>query len=916
MKNGDDNVMDTQYDSGPPDEGAPTTGHGDDKRAELRRRLEGLAARDTTADRYRRHVNPYIARTLDGLGIDVTYVRGSGTSLYDAEGNVYLDFAGAYGALPFGHNPPRIWEAIADLRESAEPSLTQPSVQGAAALLGERLVQIAPPGLTQAWFCNSGAEAVEAAIKIARAATGRHRVVATRNSFHGKTLGALSATGRPRYQEPFGAPVSGFAHIPFNDVAALTEVFAEDGGNIAAFMVETVQGEGGIHLASEEFLVAARDLCTRYGARLVIDEVQTGLGRTGRLFGCEHSGVVPDIMPLAKALGGGMVPIGAVLFGETSLSEDFGLRHTSTFGGNAFCARVGLRALELLTENGQGLVREAADRADLLRKGLDEVRAAHPRLVTDVRGQGLLMGVELTTDPDVFPRQGLFRSLADQEGLAGFLCGYLLRNEGIRLAPTYFSNSVLRVEPPLTVSEDECRTLVEALHRGLELIEAGDSARFFRHLLPAGVGSGASADTAGAETGAAEAPAERPVVPRDGEPRWAFVAHPTDMASYASYDSGLGLPGEQVRILFDRMNQCRNVDTPAAMYVGSCRVVTDTGETSYGEIFALPYGARRLLDMPAEQATELVQQAVDEAVRRGAQLVGLGAYTSVVTANAAALDDRGVPITTGNAYTVAAGVDGLQQAALRQGTDLASAGAVVLGAAGAIGRASSMLLAERVGRLVLVGNPAHPERSEQRLAAVAEDVAAHLVGLGGESAPESGLSEYGALARAAVRLAKDGADAARIARQLAADGLLTTSLSAEETLPQGQLVLAATSTPDQIVRPELLRPDAAVCDVSQPPNVGDEVRDERPDVTVVAGGLIRMPGDRDTGLDFGLPYGVTYACTAETMIAAHRLDDPVVSQGERLSGQLVRTLRDDAARLGFRLHLPERRADTTDGAAR
>ncbi|WP_438287920.1 hypothetical protein, partial [Streptomyces niveus] len=192
---------------------------------------------------------------------------------------------------------------------------------------------------------------------------------------------------------------------------------------------------------------------------------------------------------------------------------------------------------------------------------------------------------------------------------------------------------------------------------------------------------------------------------------------------------------------------------------------------------------------------------------------------------------------------------------------------------------------------------------------------------GGESAPESEESGYGALARAALRLAKDGSggsdgvDAAGIARQLAADGLLTTSLSAEDALPGGELILAATSTPDQIVRPDLLRRNAAVCDVSQPPNVGDDVRRKRPDVMVVAGGLIRMPGDRDTGLDFGLPYGVTYACTAETMIAAHRLDDPVVSQGERLSGQLVRTLRDDAARLGFRLHLPERRTDTVDGAA-
>ncbi|WP_186780120.1 aminotransferase class III-fold pyridoxal phosphate-dependent enzyme [Streptomyces salinarius] len=875
----------------------------EDKRAELRRRLLGIATRDTAGDQYRQHVNPYIARTLDGLGLDINYVRGSGSRLYDAQGNSYLDFAGAYGALPFGHNPARIWDAIDTIRQSGEPSLTQPSVQGAAAALAERLVAAAPPGLTQVWLCNSGAEAVEASIKLARAATKRPLIVATRNSFHGKTLGALSATGRPRYQQPFGVPMPGFAHVPFDDVDALAAVFAEQGENIAAFLVETVQGEGGIHPASPAFLTAARELCTQHGARLVIDEVQTGLGRTGRLFACEHTGVVPDIMPLAKALGGGVVPAGAVLFGESSLSEDFGLRHTSTFGGNAFCARVSLRALELLTEDDQALVRAVATRGAQLRTGLEAVQADHPDLVTAIRGQGLLLGVELTTDPAAFPEQGLFRSLADQEGLAGFLCGYLLRNEGIRLAPTYFSNSVLRIEPPLTVSEQECTELLTALRRGLDVIAAGDSRRFFKHLLPGQV-TPADRDDAGRAAGPASMPTAAqdgspswPVVARPGEPRWAFVAHPTDLGSYASYDKRLGLPGDQVRVLFDRMNQCRNVDTPAAMFVGACRVRTDTGETSYGEIFALPYGAKRLLDMPADQATELVQQAVNEAVERGAQLVGLGAYTSVITGNATTINDHGVPVTTGNAFTVAAGVEGLLEAAQRQGTPAGSATTVVLGAAGAIGRASSLLLAEQVGQLVLVGNPAHPERSQRRLADVATAVVEHLAAL-----PPS--PDHGSLAQTVLLRNKRGTSVADIVTELAGTGELSISLEAESVLPGAQLVLAATSTPDQIIRPGLLRRHAAVCDVSQPPNAGDEVREERPDVLVVAGGLIRMPGDQDTGIAFGLPDGVTYACTAETMIAAHRLADPVVSHGERLSTGLVRALREDAARFGYRLYLP------------
>ncbi|MDX3129429.1 aminotransferase class III-fold pyridoxal phosphate-dependent enzyme [Streptomyces europaeiscabiei] len=871
----------------------PPTSTAEEKRAALRARLSGVAARDETAERYRRHVNPYIARMLDGLGIDVHYVRGEGTRLYDGAGNEYLDFAGAYGALPFGHNPPQMWKAISAVRESGEPSITLPSVLGASALLAERLATVAPGHLDQVWQCNSGAEAVEAALKLARAATGRQLVVSTRNSFHGKTLGALSATGRPRYQTPFGAPSAGFHHIPFGEPRALEQIFNEHPDDVAAFIVEPVQGEGGIVPAPPGYLATARELCTRYGAKLIVDEVQTGLGRTGRMFACEHHGVVPDIMPLAKALGGGMVPIGAVVFGQDSLTEDFGLRHTSTFGGNAFCSRVGVGAVDLLTADDQALVRQVAQRGEYLVAGLREIAARHPELVADVRGQGLLLGVQLSDDPDLHARQGLFRSLADQEGLAGFLCGYLLRNEGIRLAPAYFANSVLRVEPPLNVTESDCDTLLGALDRGLEVIERGDSARFFAHLLPASERPAPREDDCQV-SGVTRAERLRP---RDGEPRWAFIAHPTDLASYESYDGCLQLPGEQVRVLFDRMNQCRNVDTAAAMLVGRCRVETDTGESSYGEIFALPYGAQRLLDMPSAKSAALVQEAVDDAVARGAQLVGLGAYTSVITANATALRDVPVPVTTGNAYTVAAAVDGLEEAARQQDIELGEACCVVLGGAGAIGLASSLLLAEKVGRLVLVGNPANRARSEHRLTAALESVVEHL-------RQADDVPQTGSLARAVLRRTASGASTQDITAELVEQGLLTTSVDAEAVLPTGDLVLAATSTPDQLIQPELVKRDAAVCDVSQPPNVGPQLKAARPDLRVVAGGLVRMPGGRDLGIDFGVPSGVTYACTAETMIIAHRLHDPVVSHGDRLSVDLVRMLRDEARKLGYRLYLP------------
>ena len=857
-----------------------------DKRREVARRLAALTA-PAPPHPYRRWINPDVGDLLDGLGLDVAFVRGEGSTLYDADGRGYLDFAGAYGALPFGHNPPGIWQAVDAVHRTGEPSLTQPSLLTAAGDLARALLAAAPPGLTRAWFCNSGAEAVEAAIKLARAATNRPLLVSTVDAFHGKTLGALSATGRPQYQRPFGAPAAGFTHVPFGDIGALQRVFADHPTQIAGFLVEPIQGEAGIRPAPPGYLQVARDLCDTHGALLIVDEVQTGLGRTGRLFAVEHDRVTPDIMPLAKALGGGLVPIGAVLYNAAAASEDFAFRHTSTFGGNAFCARVGLRSLDLLLADDQALIKSAAARGQQLLTGLRRLAARHPNVIADVRGRGLLLGLEISADPDHYPRQGLFRSLAAQEGLAAFLCGHLLRTHGIRLAPTYFAGSTLRVEPPLTVTEQECERFLNAVTATVDAVAAGDSRTVFGHLLP-------------------QPPAHRPVDPtptpapvraRAGEPRWAFIVHPTDAESYRSFDPALQLPGPQVRALFDRMNRCRNIDGTSAMFVGRCRVHTATGETSYGEFYALPRSARDLMDLPVREATALVQEAVDQAVAAGAQAVGLGAYTSIVTRNAEALRDVGVPITTGNAYTAAAAVDGVAQAADLRGVRLATADCAVLGAPGSIGRATTLLLAPDVGSLHLVGNPRHRDRSIHLLGELILDIVRHL---------EAGPAATGALARRATQLGDLPVE--RAAHTLRQEGLLTVGVDSAAAVAAAHVVVAATSTPDQLITADGPRPDAIICDVSQPPNVRSDVRTRRPDLFVVDGGLVRLPGGRPLDIDLGVPPGVTYACAAETMILAHRLADPRVSRGGRLDPGFVQELRAAGARLGFALHLADGQA--------
>src|SRR5262249_33857847 len=235
----------------------------------------------------------------------------------------YLDFLAQYGALPFGFNPPAIWAAIEQVHRRMEPSFVQPSALDAAGELARRLIAVAPTGLRYVTFANSGAEAAEAAIKLCRSTTGRHKILSASNGFHGKTLGALSATNKKKYQEPFGAPVEGFEHVPYGDLEKLRDLLAAR--SYAGFLVEPLQGEGGIVEPPPGYLRAAQAICRETGTLLVVDEIQTGLGRLGSMFACERLGVDPDVMILAKALGGGVLPIGACLATEAAYNAEFAL---------------------------------------------------------------------------------------------------------------------------------------------------------------------------------------------------------------------------------------------------------------------------------------------------------------------------------------------------------------------------------------------------------------------------------------------------------------------------------------------------------------------------------------------------------------------------------------------------------------
>ena len=360
---------------------------------------------------------------------DIAVVRGEGACVWDDEGRRYIDCVGGIGVASIGHANPAVAEALA---EQARVLVSCPGIfynDVRARLLAE-LVSIAPEGLTRAFLCNSGAEAVEAAIKFARLATGRAGVVSAMRGFHGRTLGALSATHKKQYREPFEPLVPGFSFVPFNHIEKLRAAVGED---TAAVIIEPVQGEGGVRPASQDYLSAARRICDEAGAVLVFDEIQTGFCRTGRMFACDRYGVAPDVLCLAKAIAGG-VPLGAVLAHER-LQPPPG-RHGTTFGGNPLACAAALAAIRFMRDE------RLDERAEALGARFSERFARQrPRRVRAVRQVGLMIGVEL------------------RERCRPYLGA--LSERGILALPA--GTTVIRLLPPLVITEAQIDEVAETL---------------------------------------------------------------------------------------------------------------------------------------------------------------------------------------------------------------------------------------------------------------------------------------------------------------------------------------------------------------------------------------------------------------------------------------------------------------------
>ena len=415
-------------------------------------------------DYFQQHVNPGFldyrkSVTAGGDYGAVEWQAGSLNTLVDTQGRSFLDCLGGFGIFNVGHRNPAVVSAV-EHQLAKQPLHSQELLDPLRAMLAKTLATLAPGKLKYCFFSNSGTESIEAALKLAKAyqsPKGKFTFIATSGAFHGKSLGALSATAKSTFRKPFMPLLPGFRHVPFGDIDAMRTMFSEcrkTGDDVAAVILEPIQGEGGVILPPEGYLPGVRKLCDEFGVLMILDEVQTGMGRTGKMFACEHENVQPDILCLAKALGGGVMPIGATVATEDVFSVLFDnpFLHTTTFGGNPLACAAALATIHVLLE--ENLPGQAARKGEFLLNGFRQLADRYPQLVAEVRGKGMLMALEFV----------------DNE--IGYQFSSEMFRQQVLVAGTLNNAKTIRIEPPLTLSDAECQQVLDAAGNALVRLAA------------------------------------------------------------------------------------------------------------------------------------------------------------------------------------------------------------------------------------------------------------------------------------------------------------------------------------------------------------------------------------------------------------------------------------------------------------
>jgi len=413
-------------------------------------------------DLHMRYISPHMARVQQIIGFDKLYTRGEGAYLWDVDGNRYLDLLAGFSVFNLGRNHPVIKQAMVEFLSLDRPTLVKMDCPLLAGLLAEELVKRMPPGLDAIFFANSGADAVDTAIKFARYATKRARVVFLDHSFHGLTLGTLMINGGEDFRKGFEPLIPDTARVPMNDLEALERELRR--GDVAAFIVEPIQGKG-VYIPKDDYLPEAQRLCRKYGTQFICDEVQVGMGRAGKFLSCEHWNLEPDMVTIAKSLGGGYVPVSAVIMRRAINDKVFGhLKraqvHSTTFGQNDIGMAAGLATLYVMDQE-KIVERSAAVGAKLL-AGLAALKDRH-EMIADVRGKGLMIGIEFRPPSGLGLKAAWTAIEAAEKGLfTQLVVMSLMRDHHILTQVGGPGINIIKLLPPLIIGDEEVESIVSA----------------------------------------------------------------------------------------------------------------------------------------------------------------------------------------------------------------------------------------------------------------------------------------------------------------------------------------------------------------------------------------------------------------------------------------------------------------------
>ena len=574
-------------------------------------------------------LNPTLRRLLAMLRMDHTWERAQGVWLFDSNKRRFMDCYAQYGVLALGHNSPKVRDTVVEYLCNDEPVMVQPYQAKYAEKLARLLTERAPGNLSRGIFMTSGAEAVEAAIKLVRVSTGRPIILSATGSYHGKTLGALALTGQKQHTDGFGPLPPAFDHVEFGNADALADRINDNPGKVAAFFVEPIQGERGVHIPPAGYLKKVREICTQTGVALVIDEIQTGLGRTGALFACEHEGIAPDVLLVGKALGGGLFPLSGCFTSAKFWDERFALQHSSTFANHNLACRVGLTVLSELIDG--GLCNEVERRGEILMARLKKMAVRYPLTISAVRGRGLMSAIELRTPT---ADNGTLLSFLSYQGLYAYaVAATIAETASVLVLPTLGKSPVIRVTPPLIIADHELETALQKIESVFKALESNATLTIINAM---GALEGSPfLDTRNQTTPPPRFPVRLPIESK--QPLYAFLIH------YTSIDDLVATNPSLKHLNRDELHKlCTYTSEFASGVVMQAPTIRSAnGASINGIIIGIPLLPEEMARRGMRRMIDEISRSVDLAVSLGVNIVGLGAHTAPYSRRGLAVCGRG-----------------------------------------------------------------------------------------------------------------------------------------------------------------------------------------------------------------------------------------------------------------------------------